>query len=404
MSLFRSQTREEISLIFDIGNGSVAASLIKFTEHNIPLVLYTHREPLTFLPEPDAKHLQHTMLKLLRVLGKHVHKHGLAALHHSWLSGPTIKHIHCFYSSPWFISHTKALTLSQPSTFVVTNSVIDTLIAQEKKEFLATIQQGYYEQLFGNDIRLLEKNIIHTKLNGYEIREPIGKKARDVEVTFYLSFISETILSEVERVIHDSFGHHKIEHHSSALGSWAAIRAMFPAASDFLSLDISGETTDISFTNRGVLTETISIPVGRSTLIRHLVQSLAVPPEVALSFLIMHSHKAVEESFAQKINTAVIEAMKDWQQQLLTALKQLQKQYLVPKQIFVSAEMDLAPLFIDALKLPVPIDFSLPNNTFEVSTIGSEKVKPFIVPDHNVKIDPVLSLESIFVHSLTSGR
>lgn len=399
-ALFKSKTQEEIALVFDIGNGSIAATIVKFTDHGIPIALYSHREPLTFLPEADSKHLLKNMLKLMGGLVERVQKEGLPKVHTTLFSPHAIKKIFCFYSSPWFISHTKLLSVEKPKPFLINQSAIDEMVAEEQKQFLATVENGYYEKLFGTDIRLLEKNIIHIKLNGYEVRNPIGKKASQVEVTFYLSFISDQIVKEVENILHKAFSFRTIEHHSCSLGAWSAVRAMFPNATDFLTLDISGETTDVSLTCRGVLTETISFPTGRSSVIRHLVKELAVPPEVALSFLIMHTAGAVEEKFAKKLASDTQVAVAEWQKGFLDAIKELQKRYLIPKQMFLSTEMDLSSLFVKALQLPVPMELGVSNNSFEILFLGPERVKSFIQNEAGVRIDPVLSLESIFLNNV----
>jgi hypothetical protein len=400
-SLFKKSDKE-VSIIFDIGNGSIGASLVEFSSKNVPITLYTHREPLTFLPQVTSKRLVETMLTLLKDVAGHLQKEGLTHIHHSFLGNYNIKDVFCIFSSPWYISQTKVLRLNKEVPFLVSKSFVDELVQAEEEQFHTALREGKYEQIFGHDTRLLEKKIIHTKLNGYEIQNPIGKKANDLEITFFSSFISADLIKKVEATLHGIISFRNIQFFSFALASWSATRDMFTDINNFLFLDISGEMTDISLTYKGVLVETISFPSGRNTLLRRVSEALKVPPEVALSYLLMHSHGNAEEKFAAKIEAVLTETKHEWLTALTQTLQTVSKDYTVPKKVFVTVDADLAHFFIDALKQEMPIEFAIPQNMFDVMFLNSEKVSLFTHVAPKVSSDSFLALESIFLQKIVS--
>ncbi len=400
-SLFK-KSEEEIAVIFDIGSGSIGVSLVQFSMHNVPVTLYTHRAPLTFLPSVESKRLLDSMLALLKTVSQHLHKEGLVQIHHSFFGQYVIKDVFCVFSSPWYTSKTKVLKTEKDKPFLVTKGYIDELILTEEKAFREAIKSNEEASAFGTDTRFLEKKIIHTKLNGYEIQNPIGKKAKELELTLFSSFISTDILKRIESMLHGTLHFRNIQFYSYALASWSAVQSMFPDTSKFLFLDVSGEMTDISLTNKGVLTETISFQSGRNILLRKVAETLKVPPEVALSYLIMHSQGVAEKKFAAKIEAVVKETMKEWHAELIETLRALSKTYSMPSKLFITVDGDVSKFFMDALKEPVPMEFSVMNNVFDVTYLNADKVNLFNHFAPKVIPDPFLGLESIFLHKVIS--
>jgi cell division ATPase FtsA len=280
-SLFQKPD-EEIAVVFDIGSGSIGAALVRFSAHGIPTTLFSHREPLTFQHSVTSRRLLSSMTKLLKNVADHVQKEGLSHLHRSLLGTPRIQHVFCIFTSPWYVSQTKTMTISKEKPFLITKNSVQDILSKQEDELLKELGEGKYERQFGSNLKVLERKVIHTSLNGYEVGDPVGKRGREFEVTFFVSFISKDVSDAVEAVLRKAFHFKEFECYSSALSLTTAIRDVFPNDQSFLIADITGEVTDISFISKGVLLETSSFPLGRSMLIRSVVDELVVPPDVAL--------------------------------------------------------------------------------------------------------------------------
>jgi hypothetical protein len=394
-----AKPEEEVVAVFDIGNGSIGSALVKMSRHGTPVILYTHREPITFLTIVSSQQLLMNMLKLLKTVVDNLHREGMHKLHQMGVRMP-VNRAFCFFSSPWYISQTRVLTVEKEEAFVVTSYVIQDLIKKEEERFQKELQEGKYEQVFGKDVRLLEKKIIETRLNGYEIHDPLNKKAKQLDVTFFSSFVSEMIIKEVEDVLQTGFHFRRIDYSSYALASWFSVRHMFPHNQDFIFLDISGEVSDIMLTETGILSETVSFPVGRSSLLRKTVEDLKVKPEVAHSFIELHAKKAVERSFAAKMDALVADFQEIWRQSLIDTLNGLTKYHSLPKQVFMTVDEDVADIFVAATKKEMPAELGIPRNMFEVMALTSDTLKSLADYSPATLRDPFVAIESAFLNKI----
>ncbi len=392
----------EVVAIFDIGNGSIGGALVRFSEHGVPTILYSHREPIAYLPHATSKRLLDEMIKLLDSVAANIHKTGLLHIKHRF-HVHSVKRAFCVFSSPWYISDTRTTKISEEKSFVVSRKYIDDLIRKEEDEFIKTLKDGKYEKMFGSDTRLLEKKIIHTKLNGYEVDHPINKKAKELDITFFSSFIAHDITKAVEDTLLKHFHFRSIHFHSYALASWSAMRDMYPTIHNFLFIDITGEVTDVMLTQRGILSETITFPLGRSMIVRKIVDELKVSPEVAVSFLSVYSKGSLEEKFMQKMKDLLKPTQDFWIASCLKTITILKKSHIIPRKIFITADEDTANLFYDVLTQTLPSEMNIPNNSFEVIILKPEVMKIVAHIEAGVERDSFLLLESEFLNKIAFG-
>jgi cell division ATPase FtsA len=401
LGLFQKQ-EEEIVAVFDIGNGSIGAALVSFKEHGAPVILYTHREPITYIHHITSKRLLESMLVLLKTVAARVQKEGLPkvkALHHHH----SVRRGFCIFSSPWYLSQTRVMKVEKEEPFEITSQLIDTIIKKEEEQFLQSLKEGKYEQMFGHDTRLLEKKIIHTRLNGYEIAQPMGKKARELELTFFSSFISSTILKSVQDTLSHFFHFKSIQFYSYALASWSVVRDMNPDLSDFLFIDVTGEVTDVMLTHDGVLSDTVTFPLGRSMVLRKIVDELSVPPEVAVSFLSLIKQSTGDKVFIEKMKNVLTGTQEFWFTAFLKTVKEFKQSHMLPKKIFITADADVAYIFKEALSAPMPEELNMPENKFEVIILDSEIVKAIAQVAGGVSRDAFLSIDSQFLNKIAFG-
>lgn len=398
-SLFKKPD-EEIVAIFDIGNGSIGGALVKFSKTDHPVILYTIREPITYMPQTDADHLLASMLKLLKSVAEHLAHNGLKHIKTSPFGSHKLKDVYCVFASPWYISQTKTIKEEKEIPFAITKETINDLVKKEQELFYKELKEGKYENLFGPDTRLLEKRVINIRLNGYDVEEPIGKKVKELELTLFSSYISQQIMAEVESTLHAAFAIRNIHHFSYGLVSWNASRIIFPDIHNAFFIDVSGETTDISLIVRDILIETISFPLGRNMLIRDVVKSLSITPDVALSFLALYYDGTLEKKFAEKLTEVIKPIEQAWTKEFTTALTTFQKIYSLPQTAFVTADLDIATFFLNAMQATLPVELNLPKNSLAVTFIGADKVQPYVYELRGIKHDSFIGIESIFLNEL----
>ena len=389
---------EEVIAIFDIGNGSIGGALVKISPGQAPHVLYSHREPLTFLPEVTSGRLLTSMLKLLKSVSDNVYK--VSRQHSPHHGRMHVERAYCVFASPWFMSETRVINVEKGKQFIVTNELIDELVKKEEGQFQIALKGGKYEKIFGDDVALMEKKIIHTKLNGYEVSEPIGKKVSALEVTFFSSFISKEILKKVEEVLLHSFSLRYVGYSSFVLASWNAVRDIYHDVDNFLFLDITGEVTDITLTMRGILAETVSYPHGRNTLIRSVVEGLEITPEIAVSFFGMKSKGVLEKKFSSKFDGVVADALSKWHDELIETLLKLQKTHGLPRKVYVTVDSDVADFFKTSIMAGLPAELAVHLGSFDIHVMSGESVRPYVTVAPGDIADPFIIIDSIFINKL----
>ena len=407
-----------ISLILDIGNGSVGIILVNYERSahgSVPTILYCHREPLTFLPDIKEKRLLAAMLELLKTTLKHLQQEAAAMLPRNILGGVHFDHVVCIFSSPWYVSQTSVVSKESNTPFHITNTLVNELVNKEEVRFADALAQGDYEQHFGSKVVLLERVLVHTSINGYEVKKPVGKYGRLLEINLFTSLISEKVLHLVEDIFYHTFHIREIECYSYALASWNAIRTMFPEASDFVFLDVGGETSDVTITVRGAITETISFPFGRSTILRTLTNTLHISPENAVSFMKMRSIGTLERDIATDVEKVLADVADQWTAAFNQTLSAISKKYNLPKQAFVTVDPDLASFFNGILSR-ADIGPALFKGPFSVISIANNTIASFVrsinkptqSSTDNSKLllppkflpgiaDPALAIEAIFL-------
>ncbi len=398
-----------VSLILDIGNGSLGAALVRYepsddTHSPISTVLYSHREPLTFLTDVTEKRLTATMLDLLKTTLSHIRSEAIQMVPKGILGGVRFDHVVCIFSSPWYISQTSKITKESETPFYVTNAIVNELVNEEEIRFANALERGDYEEHFGTKVVLLERALVHTAVNGYEVANPVGKSARSLEITLFTSLISEKILRLVEDIFYRAFHVRQIECFSYALASWNAIRVLFPNIDDFIFLDVGGETSDVTITIRGAVTETISFPFGRSTILRALVENVKISPETAVSLTKMRAAGTLEESAAIKVEETLQTISDQWTNRFNETLSTISKKYNLPKQIFVTVDPDFASFFSGILNR-ADIGPALFKGPFAVTIVDTNTIAPFIRTANQSSTEPTflpgatdsaLAIETIF--------
>ena len=400
-SLFK-KPGEEIVAVFDIGNGSIGGALVRLSTHLPPVIIYSHREPLSYVESPTSRHLLSHMLKNLKIVAHDLALNGLKSARTSPFLKLPFHDIFCVFASPWYISQTKMLKLENDKEFTVTKKIISNIVGEEQKRLSESIKDGKHAFL-SNDAIPLEKRIINTSLNGYDIDKPIGKKAREVELTLFSSFISKDVITKTAEVIQSALHGRTIKSSSYAISSWNAVQKMFPNEHDYLFADVSGETTEFSLVINDIPVEVASFPIGRNAVLRKTVRDLKVAPSVAESYLSMESSGTLEKGQSGRLNEAIKPLQDEWFRSLNEIVLSWGKNYIVPNSIFVTVDSDVSMIFETVLKRNMPAELGIIKNLLDVKILGSEKVQSYVEYLPNVKRDPFVAIESLFLNGFFSG-
>jgi hypothetical protein len=375
----KKKTREVVAL-FDIGNGSIGGSLVAFSSHERPIVLYVHREPLHFTPYISPQRLTHAMLTMLEVVAEHVMYEGVAVLDKNTIGDFSFKAIHCVFASPWFASETKNISHVEEKSLPITKQYISSFIDKSAPKL-------------PHEAEFIEKYILNIKLDGIPADVFALGQARQIDCSMYFSYIEKKIKTSVESRLEKILGIQKITHSSYALASLIGMKTIYPTRSNYFFFDISGETTDIVLVVAGNIVESVTFPMGRNSLVRYIVRSMKINSDIAQSYLALYAENKLEHAFKIQLKKTLTTFEKDWVDHCAMVFDSFKhKQYFFPRAATVTVDKDVSTFFVAALKKSFP--------AIDPEFLAAPAFNELLYELPDVRHDAFIGLESLFLYSL----
>lgn len=387
MGIFPWNKKEnKLVLVFDIGSSSVGGALFLMQESGIPKIITTFRESITLQKSLNIdKFLSSTMKSLEVVVGK---------IYGARMGRP--EEIFCVLSSPWRVSQTRVIKLEKNTPFIFSSKLAESLIQKEitlfEEEYLAK-----YEDV-KSPVRSIEFKNIKTMLNGYETRNPLNQKVKEVEMNIFISISPEQVLRKIEEIIGKCFHFKVIKFSSSTLASFAVLRDMYPHNENFLLIDIGGEVTEISMAKKNILRESISFPFGLNFMIRGVASSLHSPISEAKSLISLFKDGHAAESIAKKLGSVIDRLKNEWLKNFQESLANLSNDISVPAAIYLMVDREMRDFFSEVIKTEQFNQYTLTESKFEISYLDTEAFHGMIFFDNNVVRDPNLIICSIYIN------
>lgn len=240
-SLFARRPYSAIVCI-DIGANTIGGAYTVFAPDSLPHTVYTKRVPIITHSgeEPSA-----AMIRALEVLGSALTREGAPSLLRATGSG-SISGVLVSLDAPWQSTVLRTETMEEKTPFLFTKHTARTLLAKRTET--------------PQDMTLVNESIIGTLLNGYETRQPYGKRAHRAAIMALSSYVKNEILSPVAATLRALY---HIRAQYSITGTslrYQAIREIFPHEHDAILLDAIGTEVTIALIRRGLLVAALEAP------------------------------------------------------------------------------------------------------------------------------------------------
>ncbi len=383
----------KIVAIFDIGTSSVSGALVRLPrkgDEARPVIIHTAKTDISFQENLDFKRFFGIMTSALETTA--------LKLMHSRSVAP--EKVYCFLSSPWYASQTRTITFAKSTSFTFTKRLAGELIEKDLKRFENAYLKNYRE--IGSPVELIENKIMDVRLNGYKTEDPFGKRAKELEMHLFFCIASKALLDGIEYAIHKSVKTAPVSFHSFVFPSFIVARDMVKESKNFLLVDISGEMTDVSIVHNDALLESVSFPQGKNFIVRSLSRALATTNVQAASLLRMHSAKTLSTGEAARIEKAIASSRKQWRRSFEKALFQLSNNVVMPDDVFLSVDGDVAPFFSESIKNEEFTQYMRTAGAFNVILLEYALLRKFSKAEEKIDRDPFLMIESIFINKLAS--
>ncbi|KKT00934.1 MAG: hypothetical protein UW07_C0003G0010 [Candidatus Nomurabacteria bacterium GW2011_GWF2_43_8] len=381
-----NKKKDELVLVFNIGSSSVSGALFRAQSSGIPKIIFSAKEPVLVEKKIDIDRFLLLTIQSLQIVVDKIYKAGLGA--------PS--RIFCVLSSPWYTSQTRVISLKKDTPFVFTTKLADELIQKEINLFEEEHLTKY--AAVGNSVRAIELKNIKTTLNGYETPKPLNQKAKELEMTIFISMSGERVLQKIEKTIAKHFHFNQIKFSSFTMASFAVVRNIHTQQEDFLLVDIGGEVTDISMIKENILRESISFPLGHNFLVRGVASGLDCSLGEADSLISLSKDGHAEKSTAKKLESIMEELQQEWLKKFQESLVNLSNDISIPATIFMAIDKDLADFFSETIKTEQFSQYTLTESKFEVIFLGPQILHGTAVFEENVVREPFLIIDSIYIN------
>lgn len=400
----RQKQNESLTLLVDIGSASVGAALVTIEKGRTPNIIASVRENISFQEVLSSSRFLLAMnqaldkgLKTLQEKAKQPSlRPGLRPGREFTNSEPvgSPKNIFCTLSSPWFILKTRNLHIAKAEEFEVTERSLEGFIEED----VAKLKEELKGTLPPEDVKIIEKKIIHIKLNGYEIKNPYKQKTSRMEMTITVGVSSGKVIQSIERKINNFFHAKPVLFGAFPVAAFSAIRDIFPTENNFLFLDITGEATDVSRVENDLLTRTVSFPRGKNFFIREISARLRTVHEEATTLFSMFLRGELDAVRSAEVSGIVTQVKEEWLTRFEKAVTTLAENGVPPRKIFFTTDADISPLFLDLIANAK--SELLMGAQFEVQYLDQHIVSKFVSFNTEITRDPFIVIEALLAEKL----
>ncbi|HEU5114737.1 MAG TPA: hypothetical protein VFT82_03150 [Candidatus Paceibacterota bacterium] len=386
--------KAELGIVYHIGTASVGAGLVRFHAGNLPHVVYSLREPIPYQENVDPERFLASMIEALKVINARLAKDGLAHLKFTEFGTLAVKRVFYVFSSPWAVTETKVATIKEKESFTFTRDRVDRIIEAEEKAFEKEMAGGDESALKG--LRAIERHVIDIRLNGYEVADPYGKKARFADVTFLTSLVPEALLEKISDISVKTYHPRDTRSYSFVLASFSVIRDVFHEEKDFIFLDIGSEISDVTVVKNGLIASTASFPLGRHFIVRKVKKALGATAAEAASLIRAYEADAADKATAEKLKPILDAAAEEWAGGFRTVVSKAGGAISLPTKIFVVVSTDIVELFMRALRSEKVTELGAFDAPLSAILVHPGKLKGAVAFGKHAEPDPLVAIAAAF--------
>lgn len=326
---FFSSSKNEKTLLIDIGSTSVAAAITHNVGKNSPVMEFSIRLPFSKGVEGDEQSIETKMLLTLREVLTLAFK-GDDKTNNS--KHPKINTVLVGLSSLWYTSKLQTKSIDDKDSIKLTPGKLKSLLDSEKQSFQVELKEVYKDTG-----EIFEADILGVSANGYRIENWLNKEASSFNITYLLSAAPKNLIDKIEDQIIATFGTKRgisINSINSLLSK--LIFHSFKNIHSALLVDLSGDTTNLLFIHDGIAEKNKHLSFGISSLTRNISDNLLIPMPIAESSLALYTKGVLNTEAIEELDKVFSESEDEWS--LHEALVSDDGSFTSPQNIFLVSD------------------------------------------------------------------
>lgn len=388
MSFFSFKKNTDISLVFDIRDTFISVAATRFEKDKKPEIVYIQRFDLDVQDIKDTKKYFNSLVKTIDKSIVSIRK-SLSRIGNKDI----IKKYHFFLNSPWSISQSKLIKFIKDKKFTIDNSFLQKIILGESDKIEKDIE--YIKS--GADWFLFEEKIIRSKLNGYQVEKIYQRKAQDVEVDIFVSFLPQELLLKLKTVV--DVKRVKMNINSSILSSFTFLRDLYNDKNNFIYIDMSSNITDLYVVRDDVVFGIISFPFGEKNIIQNISKKFKTSEDIVYSLFSMKCHGKCDKTTKDKVDEYIEYGLQEWTEEFDSTITQICSENNIPKNIFVVSDSDFDRIVYNKIKKDFDISIL---KKFGIDTtvdlIEESVVDGYLLNGNFFKNEPYVKMDVVFLN------
>lgn len=374
MSLFGFGAPKRTSFVLiDIDSSSIGGAVSYFNPATpVPVLCYSSRTPI------DIREGEEVTTAMLRGLQEKTHElitQGGPALHRQTGTGNT-DHIVVRVGSLWQKTLIRREKVEETKSFTYTSALQREIL---RKNSTAPA-----------DYRIITETVIATLLNGYSIDKPFGKKTHQVEVVIASSWIKTELLPILQKIVRGAYHTHALTLTTPVTVVYGVFKKLFPHEKNYLALEITGESTDMSYVKNGILVKTSSVELGVNDIIRHARDG-------------MHGIKSasglINTIGNSEFSRSVESAEGTWIKKMEGLFQEFASEQALPRTIFLIAPEGTREYLSRLLDTPTLRSLWLSDDPLRIIGIAPSHLSPFVTLGTEAQQDTTLGLLALYAPS-----
>ena len=373
MGLFNKPERRSVALI-DIGSASVGGAFAHFDTTSPPTLYYTTRVPLE---TREGETCTDAMLRALSVLTQTLVSQGAPILREVTGSA-RIDSVLASVSAPWQETEVRVESRQEEKPFPFTHGLLEQIVRDTAKN-----REGRTRA---------HDSVIATILNGYDVENPFGKRAKRADLVILSSTLEEKTAKSIEQALRQAFHAHEVSLTAFAPLSYAVVRDMFPHEKDYMILDVEGEATDLAFVKRGLLTDVACVPQGTNALLAAISRGHTTITEGSTGVIDMGRNVR----FAELVG----KMEEKWLCGLEDALKDFSSRHALPRTVFLLTDEEARGFMERLVNSPKLLSLWLSDEPLSVISLSPKHIAQYVQTRGTAEGDVFLAMMALYANKM----
>jgi len=337
---------DECGVVIDVGSGSVGVAVVVSRNIEEQLdVVWSYREYVIIRDRHDSndslRDINTALVNTLLELGSY----GLKALH-TYDADARVRIVQVAFCAPWAYTVTKTINYEDEHPFKIDNNMLSDLIKTAKQQASETkINDTLIADL---GLRIVTEDTLNVQVNGYTVKDPIGKEGRTLSISHISAVVQEKVLVTLEESLDKIIPKAQREIYSFMYLYYRTLDNLHPDTSEICIIDVTNEATEVGIIRDNILKHTSYIPFGIYSLAREIAAVCDIPKEEAYSYI--KNGRAIDSgAFSKQKMNDVQHVFEKYEDRVAELFLQTGDTLSIPKTLFLHASKETEDFFVEHL-------------------------------------------------------